>query len=365
MSEYSTPEQRTEMPTGRRMSQLRKDGQVHLSFEVVQVISILAGFFIMSRAWSWLMSDMKSVFISSFRMENVEDRFTPELLLKIFLSLVYQIGPKIIIIVGFIALFSSLAVMLQTKWNIKEKKIKFEFPHLNPLAGIKKIFSMQGSVNTLKAIVKLAIILPIGYLALKKLAPAMIMLIHMSIEDIFLFTGRSMRTVFWRIMYILIALAIVDYFWTRYQWLRQNKMTKDEVKDERKAVEGDEETRKKIQAKGIQRIMQRLKINVPKADVVVRNPTHYAVALKYDRATMSAPEVVAKGKNFLALRIIEIAKEAGVPVLERRTLARALYSSTEVGAQIPADLFKAVAEVLVYVYRLKNRYFGRAEATAR
>jgi flagellar biosynthesis protein FlhB len=131
-------------------------------------------------------------------------------------------------------------------------------------------------------------------------------------------------------------------------------MTKQEVKDERKAQEGDETTKRKIIAKGLQRIQQRIMFSVPRADVVITNPTHFAVALRYDRGKDAAPTVVAKGQDYLALKIREIARASGVPIVERKALARALYASTEVGKEIPRELFRAVAEVLAYVYRLKG-----------
>ena len=216
-----------------------------------------------------------------------------------------------------------------------------------------------------KAIVKLVLIIPLAYLALKGEADKMIQLIHTSLSKVFQFTGIEMEHLFWKIMYIQIAIAIFDYVWGKFQWFKSNKMTKEEVKDERKSVEGDETTKRKMIAKGLQRAAQRLKKSVPTADVVVTNPTHYSVALKYDRATMKAPQVLAKGSGFVALRIREIAKEAGVPVLERKPLARALYSSVEVGKEIPYELFKAVAEVLAYVYRLKNPWGYRQTQEAR
>jgi len=155
-------------------------------------------------------------------------------------------------------------------------------------------------------------------------------------------------------MYVLGALTLTDIAWGKYQWLRQNKMTKEEVKDERKAVEGDETMRRKMIAKGMARIVQKLKTTVPKADVIITNPTHYAVAIKYDRDAFAAPIVVAKGTDFIAQRIREIAGEHNIPILERKALARALYASTEVGSEIPRDLFRAVAEVLAYVFRHKR-----------
>jgi flagellar biosynthetic protein FlhB len=253
---------------------------------------------------------------------------------------------------------SSLAILLQTNWNVKKKF--FQWEKLNPINGIKRIFSIQGVVTTLKAVVKLAIILPIAYFVLKAFSPSMVSLMHLSVEEVMVFAGSAVASLFWKIMYVLIAMAIFDFFWSKFQWLKQNKMTKNEVKDERKATEGDEETKRRIQQKGLRRIVQRIKESVPMADVVITNPTHYAIALKYDRASMGAPRVVAKGKGFLALRIRELAKEAKVPIVERKVLARALYASTEVGSEIPYDLFKAVAEVLAYVYKIKRPAYARA-----
>lgn len=187
----------------------------------------------------------------------------------------------------------------------------------------------------------------------------MLGLLHTSLSQVFQYTGGAMDKIFWRIMYIMFGVAAFDYFYGKYRWFRINKMTKDEVKDERKATEGDDTTRRKIIAKGLQRIAQRIATTVPKATVVITNPTHYAVALQYERGIMKAPKVVAKGTDYLAMRIREIAKEAGVPIVERKSLARALYASVEVGNEIPYDLFKAVAEVLAYVYKLKNAWKGQ------
>jgi flagellar biosynthetic protein FlhB len=209
-------------------------------------------------------------------------------------------------------------------------------------------------MNVLKALAKMALVLPIGYFALRGFLPEMVRLIHMSLTDVLALTGAALTKVFWKIMYVLFAIAAVDVVWGRFQWLKRNKMTKDEVKDERKSVEGDESMRRKIIAKGQQRLANKLKSSVPKADVVVTNPTHYAIALKYDRENYAAPIVVAKGTDFMAQRIREIAAEHKIPVLERKALARALYASTEVGSEIPRELFRAVAEVLAYVYRLKR-----------
>lgn len=354
MSEYSTPDERTEKPTGRRMNQLRKKGQIHFSQDASVVLTMVTAFLILRFIWDGLFSDLQYILHKSFSMIASSEPLTIAELHAGFAGILFLVGPEIFAIVLLVATTAILSVMLQTKWNVKEKKIDFNFGKLNPIKGLKKIVSIDGFVKTAKALLKLSIILPIGYITLKKFAPVMVTLVHTSVDTLLIYIGDLMIFLFWKIIYVLIAFAIFDYVWGKYQWLRQNKMTKVEVKDERKARDGDEKTKRRIQMKGLNRIAQRIRQSVPQADVVVTNPTHYAVALKYDKTTMAAPMVVAKGKGFLALKIREIAKEARVPIIERKPLARALYGSAEVGKTIPYELFKAVAEVIAYVYRLKN-----------
>lgn len=343
------------MPTGKRITHLRKEGAIHFSSEVGMVASLIAAFLMLKALWGGLLDSMKQVLVLCFKaIEYVGETPDPVQLRNGFFKLVFLTAPSLLILLGVVATIATLAIMLQTNWNLRERKVKFNWNMLNPLAGIKRIVSINGAVSTLKSIFKLALILPIGYIGLKNFAPQMLMLMHSTIPNVMQFTGVAIWALFWKVVYVLAAMAIFDYFWGKYQWLKVNKMTKDEVEDERKSVEGDEETRRRIMLKGLQRVMQRIKSGVRQADVVITNPTHYAVALKYDRFNMDAPMVVAKGMDFMALRIRELAGEAGVPIVEKRELARALYSSVEVGKQIPHELFRAVAEVLAYVYRIKN-----------
>ena len=355
MSEHALPEQRTEMPTTRRMNQLRNEGKIFVSTDLNQALTLLTGFLILQYVWSWIFADMQLVFQYCFNLIERREPFSPQEILERLADIFFMSAPPVLLLVGCVAFVGFLITMLQTDWNVKEKKIHFQFFMINPIAGIKRIFSIQGLFNTLKAIAKLAILLPLAFFALKPYAPEMVKLVHLQLMDVFHFTWYLLSEVFWKVFYILFFLAIIDYFWGKFQWLKQVKMTKDEVRDEAKATEGDEASRRRIQSKGMQRAMQRLQKSVPRADVIITNPTHFAVALQYDRATMKAPTVVAKGADFLALRIREIAKEHNVPIVERKALARALYDSARVGAEIPYALFKAVAEVLAYVYRIKGR----------
>jgi len=350
----SLPEQKTEMPTDRRISELRKEGSVFQSIDIVHALVLLAGFLALNMTWNILYNDMRYLFTKSFTMIGERPSFEVNDLTNGFIRLIILLLPDILIITGIVSVVASLAVMLQTGWNKRDKWIKVRWDFVNPIKGLRRIFSVAGVVNTLKAVIKLAVVLPIGYWALQGFAPMMVKLIHSSVNDVLALTGAALSAVFWKIMYIFIALAVVDWVWGKFQWLKKNKMTKEEVKEERKSIEGDEAMRRKMISKGMARIAQKLKKSVPKADVIVTNPTHYAVALQYDRSNHSAPIVVAKGTDFIAQRIREIGKEHNIPILERKALARALYSSTEVGSEVPRDLFKAVAEVLAFVYRLKR-----------
>ncbi len=354
MSEFSTPEERTEDPTDKRMGQLRDDGSMHMSMDIVQVGSMFAAILTLGILSRYMFHDFRTYMQSTFRLIGENRQFTEYTIFEFFLGAFREFAPEVAVLTIIISIIAILSVGLQTKWNIKKKPIEFKFSMLNPVNGLKRMFSPKNLVKTGASILKLCIILPISYFALEKFAPQMITLMHYSVDQIFAVTADALFYVFWKILYVLMAFAIFDYFYTKWQWLRQNRMTKQEVKDERKSVEGDEETKRKIQAKGLQRIVERIQNSVPQADVVVTNPTHFAVALKYDRDSMGAPRVVAKGKGFLALRIRKIAKESGVPILERKLLARALYASCEVGSEIPKDLFRAVAQVLAYVYKIRN-----------
>lgn len=363
MSEHSTPEERTELPTDRRMNDLRKKGAIHQSTEVTLVVSLLASFYMLGIVWRGIYEGLSKTFVTIFNMIGERQ----ELSYKLVENLAFLVGRNLSIPMAmmfvFSAFFGAMAVLLQTNFNIKEHKIEFKWELLNPLSGLKRIFSLNNFVMTMKAICKLAIILPIAYFGLRDESTKMVELVHLSIPRVMEFTATEIYRLFWKIMYVLIAIAIFDWVWGKFQWLKTNKMTKEEVKDERKAIEGDESTKRQIIAKGLSRIMQRLKQSVPKADVIVTNPTHYAVALQYDRSSMKAPKVVAKGKNFMAERIKEIAKEHRVPIMERKSLARALYHSVEVDKEIPVELFRATAEVLAYVYRLNKKQSVGAAAS--
>jgi flagellar biosynthesis protein FlhB len=355
MAENSTPEERTEMPTDRRLSELRKQGALHNSGDVTVVLTLITGFLLLHIVWQYLLADMLTIMRGAFLLSGEGKLLTIADLQRGLQGLVFLLAPELGILLLAVAVVASISVMVQTNWAVKEKKIDFKFSKLNPITGMKRVFSIISLVQTLKAVLKLAIILPVGYFTLKAYTQQFVNLMYFSIPTVFEFIGTSIHAVFWKIIGILIGFAIFDYVWGKHQWLKENKMTKQEVKEERKTVEGDEQTKRKIIAKGLERATQRIMKAVPRADVVITNPTHYAVALKYDREKQGAPRVVAKGRGDIALRIREIATEHKIPIVERKPLARALYANAKVGSEIPYELYRAVAEVYAYVFRLRGR----------
>jgi flagellar biosynthesis protein FlhB len=354
MASDATPEEKTELPTDRRMAEYRKVGDIFLSNELVLFVTLGVGFLTLSVQAHHLGGLLQGVMRESFHAISKRTEFTLHNVGALFFSLLSQIIPQVSLFAVMISIGATLAVMLQTGWNVKEKKFDFRLDGLNPVRGIMRIVSLNGFVTTGKALVKLLLFLVVGVVTLKASLNKVLLLGGTSLSGIASFLFDESFVIVWRLLGVLFILTVFDYFYGRYRWLRDHRMTKDEVKDERKSVEGDEATKREIIQKGMRRIRQRLTVVVPQADVVITNPTHYAIAIKYDRVSQKAPTILAKGSDELALRIREIAKEAGVPLVERKELARALYRSVKIGGEIPHELYKAVAEVLAYVYSLKR-----------
>jgi flagellar biosynthetic protein FlhB len=249
---------------------------------------------------------------------------------------------------------SVFANMMQGGLVFSAESLGFHFEKLNPQKGVGRIFSKNGLVELLKSLVLLIAVGIISYQVVSQHLPLYPRLILMDVRRLLYWTASISYEVFIRVAVLLIVLAIGDYFFQKYRFTEQLKMTKQEVKEELKETEGDPVTKGRIRR--IQRAMarKRMMADVPKADVVITNPTHYSVALSYQMESMDAPKVVAKGVGFLALKIRELAQEHGIPLVENRPLAQTLYKSVEIGESIPSDLYKAVAEILAYIYKAKN-----------
>jgi flagellar biosynthetic protein FlhB len=230
-----------------------------------------------------------------------------------------------------------------------------KFSKLNPLAGLKRIFSLRGLVELAKSLLKIAFVGLIAWSVMSGYISKFPSLVRLDLGEIWLFTHSAAFRIILYVSLALMVLAALDYIYQRWQYEESLKMTKQEVKDERKQSEGDPQVKSRIRALQRQTAYQRMLAEVPKSDVVITNPTHLAVALRFDSSAMIAPQVTAKGADYIAERIREVAIENGVPIVENKSLAQALYRMAEIGDYVPVDLYRAVAEVLAYVYRLKGR----------
>jgi flagellar biosynthetic protein FlhB len=297
-----------------------------------------------------IMSLFRSVFndylLMDLSIENVGTLFN-QLLIQSLMFLA-----PILLITVVIAVFSNY---LQIGFLMTGDPLKMKFSKINPIEGAKNIFSMRTAVDFLKSVLKMSIIGYVVYSTLWAEKDYLMELAGLPLENIFVFTASITFNLGIKIGIILIVLALFDYMYQKYEFEKNLRMSKQDIKDEYKKTEGDPLIKGKIREKQRRMAMQRMMQEVPKADVVITNPTHFAVALKYDAKNMQAPTVLAKGTDYVALKIKQIAKENSIITMENKPLARALYAQVEIGEAIPADMFQAVAEVLAYVYKVKGK----------
>jgi len=352
----ATNQERTEKATARRRQEARKKGQVAQSREIPSVLILITslGFFYFAGSWmfSYLLELFADIYgqVDTLRLDQPVDAelFATRVFKHVFAVLAPFFTP---IVVAAIA-----GNVFQIGFEIHGKVMMPTLSKLNPITGLKKFVSLRSGVELGKSVLKLLCVGGIAYLLLKRELAGFPPLMQHSVGDILVFTGRVAFKICFFICLALIVLAILDYFYQRWQYEKDLKMTKQEVRDERKLYEGDPQVKGRIRRMQLEMSRHRMMQAVPEADVVITNPTRLAIALKFDAQKMIAPTVLAKGAGALAQRIKEIAEANQVPVVENKPLAQALYKMVEIGEVIPVELYQAVAEVLAYVYRLKGMY---------
>lgn len=342
---------KTEPATQRRRDEAREQGRIARSSDLVAAAGVLAGLVslsVLGRDWlpqmlasATLLGDTPDVSISGVKIWTIRMAYIAA----------YIAVPMMLLLV-VIAVAASMA---QTGPLITWKKLTPELDKINPLNGAKRICSFDSLTRLGMTCLKLTIVGVVAYYAIQEQMPIVLALGGAAPAPLLAASLSIIYTVGIKVALALLILALADFAIEKFKLERSLRMTKQEVRDELKNMEGDpliKHRRRQIQHRIA---MQRVRMDTPKADVVVTNPTHYAVALKYDQATMTAPRVLVKGKDLMALRIRQIAQEHGIPVIERAPLARALYATAEVGQEVPPNLYRAVAEVLAYVYQLSGR----------
>nr|WP_320190875.1 flagellar biosynthesis protein FlhB [uncultured Desulfobacter sp.] len=345
--------EKTEDASGRKLKKAREEGQVAKSMEIPSVFVVLAGVTALYVTASFFYQNCVEVFRYNFMFDRVPELNPADLTVmliyhakKIFLMCLPVFAAVVIV-----AVISNLAqVGFQISWKALEPKLT----KLNPINGFKQKFSSSSAVEFLKSLVKLAVISVVCYLATRGDFTKLLTLYDNSIAQILLFLFIKSFWIFIKVCLIMILVAILDYTFQKWKFLEDQKMTKKEVKDERKQTEGDPAVKSRIRQLQMAAARKRMMAAVPQADVVVTNPTHLAVALQYDKQKMDAPSVVAKGAGAVAENIKKIARENDVPVVEDKPLARNLYRVVDIGDQVPFEYYQAVAELLAYVYGLKN-----------
>ena len=346
-------EERTEEPTEKRRREFREEGKVAQSKEVNTALLLSTALLL----WFWYAPNFVEGlerFLAGFWDQAGYWNVTPQAVVgwlgKGLIHLGLLLSPILIlsIVVGFLSSY------IQFGWLFSPKALQPDIKKLDPIQGAAKFVSKRSAMELLKSLAKVAVVGSVAYWTLSDHFEQAIQLIGQPIERIFVFIGWTAAEILLKCCIALLFIAVIDFAYTKWEMEEQMKMTKKELQDEHKETEGDPQLKQRMRS--IQRDMarKRMMAEVPQADVVITNPTHYAVALRYDRSSMEAPEVTAKGSNIVAQRIREIAEESGVPLVENPPVARVLHG-LELGETVPESMYKAVAEILAYVYSIKGK----------
>lgn len=349
-------EERTEPASPKRRRESREKGQVAKSREIVTAALLMATFLAIRGFAQSIYHDLSELLRVFFTFpDDVENVIQMGDLTSLYLHCLWVFTKVMAPLLLIAALVAIAANYLQVGYMFTLKPLAPKFNKLNPIEGFKNIFSKNAFVELLKSIFKIGIISYVIYAYLKNNFTIIPELLAMDMEATVSFIGNTVINTGIRVAAVLLVLALFDYGYQYFEFEKKLKMSKQEVKEEYKMTEGNPQIKSKIKEKQRQMSLRRMMTEVPKADVVITNPTHFAIAIKYDPASAEAPIVLAKGKDLIAQKIKEIAKDNKVPTVENKPLAQALYKSVEIGEMVPAELYKAVAEVLAFVYSLKNQ----------
>ncbi len=350
-------QEKTEKATPRRRQKAREKGNVAKSSELntaLILLASLAALGLLAAGMSRRLMDISRFFLSQgfsikLNQANLYSHFV--LILREILSLL----APLLLTVTIAGVASNLA---QIGFLFTSEPLKPKLTTLNPLSGVKKLFSIKGLFELPKAVLKLIIIGIISYLTIRGETTKILLLSQVELTTTLRIMGKVALLLGLRISLAFLVLAAIDYAFQKWDYEKKLKMTKEEVKEERRQYEGDPLVKGRIRSLQRELARKRMMQEIPKADVIITNPTTLAVALRYDPDKMSAPRVVAKGARLLAQKILELAKKHDIPIVEDKKLARILYRSVKLGEEIPVALYQAVAEVLSYIYRLKNKVIG-------
>ena len=351
--------EKTEPATAKKLREAREDGKVVKSKELTAAFDLIILFLVLKIFVSFVGNRLMNSFVDiygripDFVRENAVD-VTEKSVAALMSDALIQI---LIVCVPFFAfgfVVTALISVIQVGWKVTGKPLQPKFDKFNPINGFKRMFSKDSVFELVKSIIKIGLIAYMAYASIRDHQNELFILYDLELKQAVALVGGLVIDVGFKISLVYLIVGIADFVYQKHKFNEDMKMTKQEVKDEFKNTEGDPQIkgrqRRKMQEVSQKRMMQ----DVPKADVVITNPTHFAVALRYDTKESTAPVVVAKGADYVAQKIKEIAKDNKIEIVENKPLARMIYHNVDLGAEIPPELYQAVAEVLAYVYRLKN-----------
>ena len=348
---------KTEEPTAKKLSDARLEGQVAKSNELTSAAGLAVLFISLKLFAGYIGSQFINAYIKSFN--NIEkygkEDFSIAAISALLKDAILDILLICLPIFAFAFIVAAVVVLLQVKWKISLKTMTPKFSKINPISGFKKIFSKDKIVQIIIEVIKIIVISYIAYNTLKDEWAMLFQLYDMKLEQAILLIGNLVINLGLKISIIFLVIGFGDLIYQKLKFRKDMRMSKQEVKDEFKNSDGDPQIKGKIRQRMRESSMRRMMQNLPKADVVITNPTHLAAAIQYDKESSAAPVLLAKGADHLAEKIKEIARENKIEIVENKPLARMLYYNVEIGEEVPSELYQMTAEVLAYVYGLKNK----------
>ncbi len=351
--------EKTEEPTAKKLTDARNDGKVAKSKELNSAFDLMVLFLLLKIFSAFVYNGFLNVFsytytrIPDFAANNARETngHSIDMMLRVIMQeFLYLLLP--FFLVGTAVCI--LVCLIQVGWKVTSKPLKPKPEKFNPLNGLKRIISKDSLFELLKSFLKLGLIGYVAYASIQKNADELFILYHIPLMQAILLCGQVILDTGLKIALVYFVVGILDWIYQKHKFHEDMKMTKQEVKDEYKNTEGNPEIKGKQRQRMHEASRRRMMQDIPKADVIITNPTHLAVAIKYDANEAKAPIVLAKGEDYLALKIREVAKENHIEIVENKPLARMLYANVDIGKEIPPELYQAVAEVLAMVYNLKN-----------
>ena len=346
--------EKTEEPSQHRIDEARKKGDVSSSKELNSVL-ILAGVFSVLILTSLYIFETFSDYIEWLYGLDFSKAYTEDLARRIFKETFFMAGKCVAPVFITSAILGFLAQVMQIGFLYAPEALQLKFDRINPQNGLKRIFSKKALAEVVKGLFKFSIVLVITYFIISQNITSFIGFLHTEAGEAFGYGKIFAFKLAGSILLGLFVVALGDFAWEKYSYKEKLRMTKQQVKEETKEKDGNPEIKQKIRSIQREMAQKRMIADVPNADVIITNPTHISIVVRYDSLTMVAPQIIGKGQDNLALKIREIAKEHDIPIVENVPLARALYKTVKVGEGVPRSLYKAVAEILAFVYKLKRK----------